>query len=80
MPKWACLEKFSKINLGLSGKRGVNPTMKEKLSWFAKYQQQKENQMKKLLPGKTLAKDFLKYGFPGVKLICMSELKFFSDC
>jgi antitoxin HigA-1 len=34
--------------------------MKEKLSWFAKYQKQKENQMKKLLPGKTLAKEFLK--------------------
>jgi addiction module HigA family antidote len=36
------------------------PNMKEKLSWFAKYQRQKENRMKKLLPGKALAKEFMK--------------------
>ena len=34
--------------------------MKEKPDWFAKYQQEKENRMKKILPGKALAKDFMK--------------------
>jgi plasmid maintenance system antidote protein VapI len=34
--------------------------MKKKLDWFEKYQQQKENRMKKLLPGKALAKHFMK--------------------
>jgi antitoxin HigA-1 len=34
--------------------------MKERLDWFKKYQQQKGKRMKKLLPGKTLAKDFMK--------------------
>jgi plasmid maintenance system antidote protein VapI len=48
------------LNWAISGKtRRLNMTMKEKLDWFEKYQQQKEKRMKKLLPGKTLAKDFI---------------------
>src|SRR5260370_9742616 len=56
-------EKFFANKFQQLGKtRRLTRPMKEKQDWFEKYQQQKEKRMKKLLPGKTFARDLMKPG------------------